>query len=208
MQYNNCYQYDPCNPCQPQQYVVYCQPQPQYCYNPCPPQPYCPPAPCPPQPCPCPPIPPVIPAPELILPGVTFTVPPTTVTPITTFGAPIINRGGFIVDPVTGRITVPVAGRYLVNLVITFAAPTVTQVNTTRNVFFNLYSPSLGTTSVILNESKSVSDPTSPDTHNVTGVFNLNAGDVLFFTVSQNSTTPTTAFIGANDRLTITRLGA
>ena len=171
------------------------------CYNPCPIkiQPCilsCPnicAAPCP---APCPPLPlnviyatsaptvTIIPTGGTSIPAGS-TIVPATITVVTGFSpVPTTNLGGITLNPVNGQFTVPVAGRYTITGTDTFTTNSLT-----GNITLYIYRIDVTNNVISLLAANAITVvPVSTSTSNtVTTIADLNAGDRIFYAVTQNT---------------------
>lgn len=127
-------------------------------------------------------------------------VPPGTVTVINSFSTtPINNNGGIIPNYLTGFFTIPVSGRYNIAAYLSFSA----NPNGIRNAFIYRQSAANSTINVMAKDSRNA---VSVGTTNIAIGTNIdfNAGDKVFFAVSQNS--GSTLNINIDGRLTLVRI--
>ncbi|AZL89950.1 hypothetical protein QKC54_gp0214 [Megavirus baoshan] len=214
--YNYCgypasYCYPSYNTCQ-----ISCIPYPPVCQPICQPvcQPACLPAPCP---VPCPPAPIVVEysttaptattipsgtvgvAPTPIPAGSTV-IPAGTVTVISGYSAvPTKNVGGITLNTTTNQFTLPLAGRYLISSYIGISANSVG----TRESYIYRVNGTTGVISLITSDSRNAT-AVGPTYITLTTEDRFNAGDRIFFAVTQNSGSVLTTT--ADNRFTITRL--
>uniref|UniRef100_A0A6G6AAL6 Uncharacterized protein n=1 Tax=Borely moumouvirus TaxID=2712067 RepID=A0A6G6AAL6_9VIRU len=198
------------NPCQ-----VACIPYPPVCQTACIPS----------YPAICPPTPPLPPPPIIVeyattaptattIPSGTIGVPPTpipagstvipagTVTVISGYSpTPTRNIGGITLNTTTNQFTLPLAGRYLITSFIGISAnPT-----GTRESYIYRVSGTTGVISLITTDSRNATD-VGPTYINLATEDSFQAGDRIFFAVTQNSGTVLTTT--PNSRFTITRLSS
>jgi len=183
-----------CNPCQP-----ICNINPSLC-NPCP-------QPCPPQPClnvtyiTTAPTATTVPTGGTPIPVGSTTVPAGTVTVITGFsGIPSTNVGGISVS--NGQFTIPSAGRYFISGTVCFVA----NATGSRTLYIYRIDATTGLISQLAANTVPAISATVPTCVNASTAADLNAGDRLFFAVTQTSGANLDTTTTAENRFVITRL--
>lgn len=124
-----------------------------------------------------------IPTGGMAIPAGVTTIPSATVTVINGFtGSPTTNVGGIILNTANGQFTIPISGRYLLSGFISFTANT----TGTRETYIYKIDSTTGVISLLTSDTRNATSA-GVTSVTITTVAELNAGNQIFFAVTQSS---------------------